>query len=99
MFLIPTTESSSCLPRLAVGAKRLADLSLNTAFLARNRRACPERSRRNPGDAYWQMLFAAFRPQEIKKITASERSAAPIDRLTQRLWRGVEEPVLSGVEG
>ena len=28
-----------------------------------------------------------------------ERSAAPIDRLTQRLWRGAEEPVLSGVEG
>jgi hypothetical protein len=22
----------------------------------------------------WQMLFAAFRPQEIRKVTASERS-------------------------
>jgi hypothetical protein len=30
---------------------------------ARSRRACPERSRGNPGDAYWQMLFQAFRPQ------------------------------------
>jgi hypothetical protein len=28
-----------------------------------------------------------------------ERSAAPIDRVTQRLGRGVEEPVLSGAEG
>jgi hypothetical protein len=42
--------------------------------MARSRRACPERSRRNPGDAYWQMLFADFRPQEIKKVTASERT-------------------------
>ena len=45
------TESSSCLPRLAVGAKRLADLSLNRGLTARSRRACPERSRRNPEDA------------------------------------------------
>ena len=44
------------------------------------------------------MLFAAFRPQEIKKVTASERSASQIDRVIQRLWRGAEEPVLSGVE-
>jgi hypothetical protein len=28
-----------------------------------------------------------------------ERSASPTNRLTQRLWRAVEEPVLSGVEG
>jgi hypothetical protein len=28
-----------------------------------------------------------------------ERSAPQIDRVTQRLWRGVEEPVLSVVEG
>ena len=26
------------------------------------------------------------------KVTASERSASPIDRVTQRLWRGVEGP-------
>src|SRR5579863_4779559 len=45
--------------------------------MARSRRACPERSRRNPGDACWQMLFGAFRPQttrEIEKITHSDRS-------------------------
>jgi hypothetical protein len=28
-----------------------------------------------------------------------ERSAPQIDRVTQRLWRGVEEPVLSVAEG
>ena len=28
-----------------------------------------------------------------------ERSASQIDRVTQRLWRGVEEPVLSVAEG
>ena len=28
-----------------------------------------------------------------------EGSASPIDRVTQRLWRGVEEPVLSVAEG
>jgi hypothetical protein len=42
--------------------------------MARSRRACPERSRRNPGDACWQMLFGAFRPQTIrktKKVTTS----------------------------
>ncbi len=66
--------------------------------MARSRRACPERSRRNPGDACWQVLFGAFRPQatrEIKKVTASERSASQIHRITEGLWRGVEEPVLS----
>src|SRR5882724_5597772 len=45
--------------------------------MARSRRACPERSRRNPGDACWQMLFGAFRPQtirKIKKVTSSERT-------------------------
>jgi hypothetical protein len=45
--------------------------------MARSRRACPERSRRNPGDACWQMLFRAFQPQttgQIKKVTSSDRS-------------------------
>src|ERR1700722_19744263 len=49
----------------------------NRGFMARSRRACPERSRRNPGDACWQMLLGAFRPQttgEEKKITTSEGS-------------------------
>src|ERR1700735_1997740 len=47
---------------------------------------------KDPGDACWQMLFGAFRPQttrEIKKVTASERSASQIYSVTQRLWRGV----------
>src|SRR5712672_823281 len=43
-------------------AKRLADLSPNRCFTERSRRACPERSRRNPEDAGWPMLFTAFRP-------------------------------------
>jgi hypothetical protein len=45
--------------------------------MARSRRACPERSRGNPGDAYWQMFFEAFQPQttnQINKVTSSERS-------------------------
>jgi hypothetical protein len=43
------------------------------------RRACPERSRGNPGDACWPLRFEAFQPQttgEIKKVTSSERSRA-----------------------
>jgi hypothetical protein len=51
--------------------------------MARSRRACPEHSRGNPGDACWQMLFRAFQPQttgQIKKVTSSgeaEGSAVP----------------------
>jgi hypothetical protein len=44
----------------------------NEELYARSRRACPERSRGNPGDAWWQMLSGAFRPQttsEDKKVT------------------------------
>jgi hypothetical protein len=46
----------------------------NRGFMARSRRACPERSRGNPGDACWQMVLGAFRPQtttEDKKVTTS----------------------------
>ena len=46
---------------------------------ARSRRACPEHSRGDPGDARWQMLLRAFRPRtktEDKKVTNSERSIA-----------------------
>jgi hypothetical protein len=32
-------------------------------------------------------------------LSSCERSASQIDRVTQRLWRGVEEPVLSVAEG
>ncbi len=71
-FSIPSRKASSCLPRCAVGAKRLADLSHNRGFYARSRRACPERSRRNPGDACWQMLFGAFRPQTTREIKKSQ---------------------------
>src|ERR1700753_4173090 len=42
--------------------------------MARSRRACPERSRGNPGDACWRMLLRAFPPQttpEDKKVTNS----------------------------
>src|ERR1700720_3789139 len=45
--------------------------------MARSRRACPEHSRGNPGDACWQMLFRAFQPQttgQIKKVTSFERT-------------------------
>jgi hypothetical protein len=33
------------------------------------------------------------------KVVILKRSASPIDRVTQRLWRGVEEPVPSVAEG
>ena len=51
---------------------------------------------KDPGDACWQMLFGAFRPQAIgksKKVTSSERSEGsavsfhPSD--TFRLWSPV----------
>jgi hypothetical protein len=45
--------------------------------MARSRRACPERSRGNPGNACWQMLLGVFPPQtttEDKKVTDSERT-------------------------
>ena len=38
MFSTFLTKLSSCLPRRAVGAKRLADLSYKEAFIARSRR-------------------------------------------------------------
>jgi hypothetical protein len=40
-------------------------------------------------------MFFVSTPTE----SSSERSASQIDRVTQRLWRGVEEPVLSVAEG
>ena len=40
------------------------------------------------------MFFVKFRQNRHP-----ERSAAQMDRVTQRLWRGVEEPVLSVAEG
>ncbi len=36
--LVPSRKASSCLPRRAVGAKRLADLWHNRGFMARSRR-------------------------------------------------------------
>src|SRR6202044_1488143 len=38
-------------------------------------------------------------PLVLPQTRHPERSASPIDRVTQRLWRGVEEPVLSVAEG
>jgi hypothetical protein len=38
-------------------------------------------------------------PLVLSQNRHPERSASPIDRVTQRLWRGVEEPVLSVAEG
>jgi hypothetical protein len=45
-----------------------------------------------------QFVYADDFARKINKVTASERSASPTDCLIRRLWRGVEEPVLSGVE-
>jgi hypothetical protein len=38
-------------------------------------------------------------PLVLPQTRHPERSVLPIDRLTQRLWRAVEEPVLSVAEG
>jgi hypothetical protein len=46
-----------------------------------------------------KFVYADDFARKINKVTASERSASPTDCLIRRLWRGVEEPVLSGVEG
>src|ERR1700722_4474358 len=49
----------------------------NRDLVARSRRACPERSRGNPGDACLQMLLGAFLPQtttQDKKVRNSDRS-------------------------
>jgi hypothetical protein len=40
--------------------------------MARSRRACPERSRGNPGDVCWQVIFRAFRPQTTREIKKSQ---------------------------
>jgi hypothetical protein len=49
-----------------------ARISHNERFMARSRRACPERSRGNPGDACWQMLFGAFQPQTSNEVKKSQ---------------------------
>jgi hypothetical protein len=46
----------------------------NRGFVARSRRACPERSRGNPGNASWQMLLAAFR---LQATTEDKKSQTP----------------------
>ena len=38
-------------------------------------------------------------PLVLPQTRHPEWSASPIDRVTQRLWRSVEEPVLSVAEG
>ncbi len=56
--------------------ERLADLSHNRGFYARSR---------DPGDACWQMLFGAFRPQttrEIKKSQPPSAAEGPAVRLS-----------------
>jgi len=63
---------------------------ITKGFMARSRRACPERSRRNPGNASWRMLLRAFRPQTttVKKVTNSElaergrHNAQPVHKST-----------------
>ena len=65
--LYPVTKPSSCLPRRAVGAKRLADLSHNEGFTARSRRT----STMVVGGCY-----SGLSGHKSKKVTSSERSAS-----------------------
>ena len=59
----PLAKPSSCLPRRAVGAKRLADPSHNEGLMAR--------SRRNLGDV--RRCYLEFQAANIK-LTTSDRS-------------------------
>ena len=59
-FLTPQQRPSSCLPRLAVGAKRLATLPFNRGLTARSRRTSRILNQR--------MLCRAFRPPKLRKI-------------------------------
>jgi hypothetical protein len=67
--------STSCIQapdKAVILSEALVDLSQTETCMARSRRAYPERSRGNPGDARLQMLLGAFRPQtttQDKKVT------------------------------
>ncbi len=57
---------------------------------------------KDPGDACWQMLFGAFRPQTTRETKKSQPLSGALHRFIPRPragWRGVEEPVLSVAEG
>ena len=65
--LVPSTKASSCLPRRAVGAKRLADLLHIRGFMARSRRT------RRCLLAGALPNFPATNYREIKNVTSSDR--------------------------
>jgi hypothetical protein len=81
----------SCMPHIQLGVCRLPNK--NVILSEALRRSIANRSLygaepKDLGDACWQMLLGAFRPQtatEDKKFTNSERSASSIYRVTQRL--------------
>jgi len=52
-------------------------------LVARSRRACPERSRRNPGDAYLVLLFAPFQPPKPAPADRQGLSPAPRTKLAR----------------
>ena len=68
--LVPSTKASSCLPRRAVGAKRLADLLHIRGFMARSRRT------RRCLLAGALPNFPATNYREIKNVTSSDRRKA-----------------------
>jgi hypothetical protein len=97
VLFVFSAYSTSCIqvPRQSRHPERSA-----LQIYRKQRALCAES--KDPGDACLQMLSGAFRPQtttQDKKVTTSERNAARIYRVTQRLWRGVEGPVLSVAEG
>ena len=59
---------------------------ITEGFMARSRRACPERSRGNPGDAVGRCSskLSGHRHQEIEKVTASERTPDFLLRCTHQ---------------
>jgi hypothetical protein len=56
-------------------AERLTDLSRDKALVARSRRACPERSRGNPGGAYLTYAARAFPATEAREQDLPTHSA------------------------
>ncbi len=72
---IPSRKASSCLPRRAVGAKRLADLSHHRGFMARSRRTPAMLVRRHSSELSGHRLQGKLKKSQPP--TVAEGSAVP----------------------
>ena len=60
---------------------------ITKGFMAPNRRACPERRRRNPGNACYQMLLRAFRPRTANEGKSNSLRAKLICSSADLSWK------------